>query len=169
MMEWESTMQIGKKTTFENTVVGLRFLFPCLYLRPRFACRSNDNKIQLHFASCLMMLKTLITLRLTDKHYCFGDTLAITGQVTTDREFLSHSRTSVYSRIWKLPVIFFGHCPCTVHSTCQANTARPMPFGIAYFIGKTTLRSSYQPTTCEQLYKKHNIVTCLYKTSRLLQ
>ena len=40
---------------------------------------------------------------------------------------------------------------------------------IAYFIGKTTLRSSYQPTTCEQLYKKHNIVTCLYKTSRLLQ
>ena len=27
---------------------------------------------------------------------------------------------SVYSRIWKLPVIFFGHCPCTVHSTCQA-------------------------------------------------
>ena len=40
---------------------------------------------------------------------------------------------------------------------------------IAYFIGKTTLRSSYQPTTCEQLYKKHNIVTCLYQTSRLLQ
>ena len=25
---------------------------------------------------------------------------------------------------------FFGHCPCTVHSTCQADTARPMPFGI---------------------------------------
>ena len=37
---------------------------------------------------------------------------------------------SVYSRIWKLPVIFFGHCPCTVHRTCQADTARPMPFGI---------------------------------------
>ena len=38
--------------------------------------------------------------------------------------------SSVYSRIWKLPVIVFGHCPCTLHSTCQADTARPMPFGI---------------------------------------
>ena len=42
-------------------------------------------------------------------------------------------RNSVYSRIWKLPVVFFGHCPCTVHSTCQADTARPMPFGIYIF------------------------------------
>ena len=74
-------------------------------------------------------------------------------------------------------ILGFENCqsffPATAHVQCTA-PARPTPRGqclrhIAYFIGKTTLRSSYQPTTCEQLYKKHNIVTCLYKTSRLLQ
>ena len=30
----------------------------------------------------------------------------------------------------KCQSFFFGHCPCTVRSTCQADTARPMPFGI---------------------------------------
>ena len=29
---------------------------------------------------------------------------------------------------------FFGHCPCTVHSTCQADTARPMPSGIYHIL-----------------------------------
>ena len=81
--------------------------------------------------------------------------------------------------LWRRPVSILGFENCqsffsaTAHVRCTAPAGRHRAADavrhIAYFIGKTTLRSSYQPTTCEQLHKKHNIVTCLYKTSRLLQ
>ena len=40
---------------------------------------------------------------------------------------------------------------------------------IAYFIGKTILRSSSAYNMRATVHKKHNIVIFLYKTSRLLQ
>ena len=92
-----------------------------------------------------------------DKHICVRCN-EIEGH--TEDKVCRGLENSVHSRIWKLPVIFFGHCPCTAHSTCQA--------GIFYWQNDTTIVISLQhASNC--IKKTQYCHFFLYKTSRLLQ
>ena len=83
-------------TTFRQSTPMVGDLFRCLYVRPRFTCRFSGNRVLLFFVSCLMTSNnsdTNVTLRLsTHKRHYFRDTLAISGQVTTDRQLPTSSR-----------------------------------------------------------------------------
>ena len=89
--------QEGSLFLFPNKwrpVVGLIILSVPMFISTTTVFQQQQS--QLLFASCLMTRNdsTRIKSRLTDKRarYHFGETLALSGQVTTDRQFPSCSR-----------------------------------------------------------------------------
>ena len=76
--------------------------------------------------------------------------------------FLCYSIHSVYSRIWKLPVIFFRQLPMYVR--CAAMRGAPQCAARTSLIGTTLAKLSKQlrNITYRQLFNKHTILSCLF-------
>ena len=71
-------------------------------------------------------------------------------------------RSSVYSRIWKLPVIFSLQLPMYVR--CAAMRGAPQCAACTSLIGTTLAELSKQlrNITYRQLFNKHTILSCLF-------